>query len=53
MLQEASEQAWDIKWLPYQEGESLTGNNVVPNGSHLFPSRAQLCTLNTSVKKSL
>ena len=23
------------------------------NGSHLFPSRAQLCTLNTSVKKSL
>ena len=23
------------------------------NGSHSFPSRAQLCTLNTSVKKSL
>ncbi|MBW0559873.1 hypothetical protein O181_099588 [Austropuccinia psidii MF-1] len=28
-------------------------NHDLLNGSHLFPSRAQLCTLNTCVKKSL
>ncbi|MBW0564107.1 hypothetical protein O181_103822 [Austropuccinia psidii MF-1] len=33
--------------------KSLSGNHDVFNGSHLFPSREQLCTLNTSVKKSL
>ncbi|MBW0477859.1 hypothetical protein O181_017574 [Austropuccinia psidii MF-1] len=33
-------------------GKSLSGNNDVFNGSHLLPSRDQLCTLNTSVKKS-
>ncbi|MBW0476237.1 hypothetical protein O181_015952 [Austropuccinia psidii MF-1] len=34
-------------------GKRLGGNHYVFNGSHLFPSRAQSCTLNTSVKKSL
>ncbi|MBW0462531.1 hypothetical protein O181_002246 [Austropuccinia psidii MF-1] len=30
----------------------MSGNHDVFNGSHVFPSRAELCTLNTSVKKS-
>ncbi|MBW0534392.1 hypothetical protein O181_074107 [Austropuccinia psidii MF-1] len=53
MLQETSEEAWVIKRFPQQEGKSLSRNHDVFNGSHLFPSKAQLCTLNTIVKKSL
>ncbi|MBW0491987.1 hypothetical protein O181_031702 [Austropuccinia psidii MF-1] len=36
-----------------QPGKTLSGDPVVFNGLHSFPSRAQLCILNTGVKNSL
>ncbi|MBW0563681.1 hypothetical protein O181_103396, partial [Austropuccinia psidii MF-1] len=36
-----------------QTGKSLSEDHVVFNGLHCFPSRAQLCILNTGVKNSL
>ncbi|MBW0489689.1 hypothetical protein O181_029404 [Austropuccinia psidii MF-1] len=53
LFQKASKQPYPTIRKFSQQGKSWSEDNVVFNGLHCFPSRAQLCILNTGVKNSL